>query len=133
MREKGPHSGRTTRRMPNRIQPRIVMPASSPPAAANGPTSRSVKKLRMSPMIVGTRKARIGRTTLGMMSRAGRKVSMTTSAAMMPVAPTGPVERLEFSSLRSRHMRPMTTVAALATMGSTTPRRAARIALVCER
>lgn len=56
---------------------------------------------------------------------------MTTSAPMMPAAPTGPSDRLELSSLRRRHIRPMMTVAALATIGSTVPRQAAFIASVC--
>ena len=49
----------------------------------------------------------------------------------MPAAPTGPSERFELSSLSSRHIRPMMTVAALAVMGSTVPRQAALIASVC--
>ncbi len=82
-------------------------------------------------MTVGTRKASTGSTMLGMTSSAGRKVSMTTRAPMIPAAPTGPSDRLELSSLSSRHSRPMMTVAALATIGSTTPRQAAFMASVC--
>ena len=59
-----------------------------------------------------------------MTSSAGRNVSITTSAPMMPMAATGPMDRFEFSSESSRQSRPMMTVAAVATIGSTVPRQA---------
>ncbi len=128
---KGPHAGRTMRMMPKITQPTMVMSASTPPIARNGTAEMSVSRLSTRPITAGTMNARIGKTTLGITRRAGRNVSMTTSAAAMPAAPTGPVERLELSSLSSRHMRPTLTVAALAMIGSATPRSAAFMASVC--
>ena len=130
-REKGPHCGLRTRMIPKTTQPTMVIMARIPPRAAKGPTEMSVTKLSPSPMTVGTRKARIGRTMLGITSRAGRNVSITTRAPTMPAAPTGPSDLFELSSLSIRHSSPMMTVAALATIGSTTPRHAAFIASVC--
>ena len=63
-----------------------------------------------------------------MTSSAGRKVRLASSAHTMPMAATGPVDLLEFSSENSRHSRPTVTVAAEATRGSSTPRQATFIA-----
>ena len=122
-----------TRAMPKTIQPTIVTAAKSPPVARNGVSGTSTRKPMARPMIVGTKKARIGSTKLGIARRAGRKVSITITAATMPIAATGPVDLLEFNSLSSKHMSPMDVVAPEATMGSTVPRRARRIAVVCSR
>jgi hypothetical protein len=88
-------------------------------------------KLSAKPMITGTRNARIGSTALGMTRNAGRKVSITSRAATMPVAATGPVERLEFNSLSNRHIRPIEVVAADAMIGGATLRQARRMASNC--
>ena len=128
---KGPQLGRVMRKIPKTTQQIMVIVARTPPTMRNGPIAISVMRLRMSPTTAGTINASIGRTTLGMISRAGRKVNITNSAATIPAAPTGPSDRFEFSSLSSRHINPMMTVAPLATIGSTTPRSAARIASAC--
>ena len=96
-----------------------------------GPIGMSVTRLKISPMMVGTKNAKIGSTTLGMMRSAGKKVSITITAAAIPAAPTGPSDRFEFNSLSNKHINPMITVAPLATIGSMTPRIAARIATAC--
>ena len=127
----GPQPGRVTRKMPKMIQPITVMPARAPPIVTKGPIAMSVTKLKTSPMMVGTKKAKMGSTTLGIIKRAGKNVSITSRAATMPAAPTGPRDLFEFNSLSSKHINPMTTVAPLATIGSTTPLRAARIAAAC--
>ena len=127
----GPQPGRVTRKIPKIIQPITVMPAKAPPMVMKGPIGMSVTKLNTRPMMVGTKNAKIGSTTLGIIKRAGKNVSITSRAATMPAAPTGPRDLFEFNSLSSRHINPMITVAPLATIGSTTPLRAARIAAAC--
>ena len=57
-------------------------------------------------------------------SRAGSRVIAATKADAMPMAPTGPSERLEFRSESSRQSRPMMTVPALAAIGSRQARQA---------
>jgi len=121
------------RAIPKTIQATMVANARTPPVATNGRVGMSVTNPSAKPMIVGTKNARIGNTTLGIVSRAGRKVSMTSTAATIPIAATGPVDLLEFSSLSSRHSNPIEVVAPEATIGSTVPRSARRIARVCSR
>ena len=57
-------------------------------------------------------------------SSAGSRVIAATNADAMPMAPTGPSERLEFRSDSSRHSNPMMTVPALAAIGSRQARQA---------
>ncbi len=59
---------------------------------------------------------------------AGSSVIMVTSAAAIPIAPTGPRPRLELSSPRSRQSMLMMTVAAEATIAGPARRIATRIA-----
>ena len=65
-------------------------------------------------------------------SMLGRNVSAPSIANTMPIAATGPSERLEPRSLSSRHMRPAMTVPPEASTGSITPLRAARVASAFE-
>ncbi len=46
---------------------------------------------------------------------------MITMATTTPTAETGPVDLLEFNSLRSKHIRPIDVVAAEAIMGRARP------------
>ena len=63
------------------------------------------------------------------MSSAGSSVIAATNDDAMPIAPTGPSERLEFRSDSSRQSSPMITVPALAAMGSMQARQARPIAV----
>ena len=62
-------------------------------------------------------------------STAGSSTSMDTSAQAMPTAATGPRPRVEPRSEASRQSRARMTVEPLATIGCTTPRHAAEIAV----
>ena len=126
----GPPEAENTRIRPKTIHMISVTKAAMPPTVANGPNAISVNRPRRKPMTAGTRKAKIGRVKLGKVSRAGRKVSMINIAAITPTAETGPVDLLEFSSLSSKHMRPMDVVAEEAIIGARTPLMAAAIASV---
>ncbi len=65
-------------------------------------------------------------------SMLGSSVSAASMAKTMPIAATGPSERLDPRSLNSRHIRPAMTVPPEASTGSITPLRAARVASAFE-
>ena len=61
-------------------------------------------------------------------SRAGSKVKIVITEQIIPIAPTGPNPLFPDRSLSSRTIKAVVVVAPDATIGSTTPRRAAFIA-----
>ena len=77
------------------------------------------------PGITTTRNAPSGSAADGTSSSAGRNVSITTSAAAMPTAATGPVDLFELRSEKSSISSPSDAVPPDARIGSTVPRQAA--------
>ena len=130
LRLNGPPEAAKTRINPKAIHKTIVIVAKPAPANTNGSSGMSTTKLSAKPITVGTRNARTGRVKLGTIKSAGRSVNMITMATTTPTAETGPVDLLEFNSLRSKHIRPIDVVAAEAIMGARTPLKAAHTASV---
>ena len=86
--------GRTAMRLPMRAQKPLAVGSSVP---KRGRTGQKIHRPKIT-------------------SRAGSRVSITSSPMPMPIAATGPRPAVEFISATTRQSIPRTTVSALATM-----------------